>query len=85
MVLSVIDKIRAITALEPHSQSLDLQNLDLDPPVVIATGDRKHKPTVADVDRAGKGLIVNPSGYIDLRLRTISRYMFRTTLAAKAQ
>lgn len=84
VVLSVIDKMKEIAAFEPSSESVDIENLDTDPPTAVTSDGKKIKPLVGKVERAGKGVIVNPQGYIDLRIRSISRYMFQTFLSAKA-
>ena len=84
VVLSVIDKMKQIAAFEPHSESVDIENLDTAPPLTTTSDGRKIKPLVGKVERAGKGVVVNPQGYIDLRIRSISKYMFQTFLSAKA-
>ena len=84
VVLSVIDKMKEIAEFEPSSESVDIENLDTDPPTAVTSDGKKIKPLVGKVERAGKGVIVNPQGYIDLRIRSISRYMFQTFLSAKA-
>jgi hypothetical protein len=84
VVLSVINKMKEIAAFEPHSERVDIQNLDTDPPSTATSDGRKIKPLVGKIERAGKGVIVNPQGYIDLRIRSISKYMFQTFLSAKA-
>lgn len=84
VVLSVINKMKEIAAFEPYTESLDVENLDTNPPLALTSDGRKIKPTVGNVERSGKGVIVNPKGYIDLRIPSISRYMFQTSLAVKA-
>jgi hypothetical protein len=84
VVLSVINKVKEIAAFEPHSESVDILNLDTDPPTTVTSDGRKIKPLVGKVERAGKGVIVNPQGYVDLRIRSISKYIFQTFLSAKA-
>ena len=84
VVLSVINKMKEIAAFEPNGESVDIENLDTDPATTFASEGRKNKPPVGKVERAGKGVFVNPAGYIDLRIRSISKYMFQTSLTAKA-
>jgi len=84
VVLSIINRMKKIAAFEPHSESVDIENLDTDPLPTATPDGRKIKPLVDKVKRAGKGVFVNPKGYIDLRIRSISKYMFQTILRAKA-
>jgi len=85
VVLSVIQKMKRIAAFEPHTENVDIENLDTDPAVTFASEGRKNKPPVDKVERAGKGVFINQGGYIDLSLRSISKYMFQTFLSAKAE
>ena len=85
VVLSVINRMKRIAAFVPHAESLDIENLDTDPAVTFASEGRKSKPLVGKVERAGKGVFMNQGGYIDLPIRSISKYMFQTFLSAKAE
>ena len=84
VIISVVDKMKEIAAFEPHSASVDIENLDTAPSATLTPNGRKHKPPLAKIERAGKGVVVNPAGYVDLRIPSISRYMFQTLLTAKA-
>ena len=84
VVISVVDRMKKIAAFQPYSESVDIKNLDTNPKAVAASNGRKHKPPVGKIERAGMGVVVNPAGYIDLRIPSISKYMFETSLAAKA-
>jgi len=85
VILSVTDKMKAIAAFEPHTASVDIVNLDIDPPVTFADKGRKNKPPVAKVQRAGKSVIVDPGGYIDMKIPSISKCMFQTSISAKSE
>lgn len=84
VILSVIDKMKTIAAFEPHRVSVDIANLNTNPPVTFADKGRKNKPPLAKVERAGKGVVVQPGGYIDLKIPSVSKCLFRTTLTARA-
>ena len=60
VIISVINKMKEIAAFEPYSERVDIANLDTDPPKTFAAKGRPNKPTVAKVERAGKGVIVDP-------------------------
>lgn len=83
VILSIIDEMKEITTYEPYRVSADIQNLDVNPPETFADKGRRNKPPLANVERAGKGVKVNAGGYIDLRIPSISRYVFDTSVAVK--
>jgi hypothetical protein len=85
VVLSVIQKMKRIAAFNPHTENVDIENLNTEPAVTFASEGRKNKPPVDKIERAGKGVFINQGGYIDLPLRSISKYMFQTSLSAKAE
>ncbi|MDG2221068.1 MAG: DUF1592 domain-containing protein, partial [Rubripirellula sp.] len=85
VIISVINKMKAIAAFEPYREHVDIENLDTEPPVAFTSDKKKIKPIVGKVARSGKGVVVNPGGYIDLRIQSISKYKFQTILAAKAE
>lgn len=85
VVLSVIQRMKQIAAFEPYSEKVDIANLDTAPAVTFASEGRKNKPPVGKVERAGKGVLINQGGYLDLPIRSISKYMFQTSLTAKAE
>ncbi len=85
VVLSVIQKMKLIAAFEPYFEAVDIANLDTEPAVTFASEGRKNKPTVDKVERAGTGVLINQGGYMDLPIRSISKYMFQTSLKAKAE
>jgi hypothetical protein len=84
VIICVIDRMKEIATFQPYSRSADIANLDTDPPKTFAAKGRPNKPTVANVERSGKGVIVNPEGYIDLQIPSISKCMFQTSVTAKA-
>lgn len=84
-IISVINKMKAIAAFKPYRERLDIENLDTDPPIAFTSDKRKIKPNVGKVTRSGKGVVVDPGGYIDLGIPAISKYRFQTILAAKAE
>jgi hypothetical protein len=84
VILSVINSMKEIAAFKPYSESVDIEHLDTNPPVVTVSSGRKVKPPVGKVERTGKGVMVNPGGYIDLKIAAISKCMFQTSFAAKA-
>ncbi len=84
VILSVISEMKEIAAFEPYSESVDIANLDVDPkPVFVADGKRR-KPLVGKIERDGIGVVVNPGGYIDLAIPSISKYLFETSIDAKS-
>ena len=85
VVLSVINRMKRIVAFEPHAASVDIETLDTDPEVTFGSEGRKNKPPVGKVERVGKGVVVNQGGYIDLPIRSISKYMFQIFLSAKTE
>ncbi len=85
VVLSVIQKMKQIAAFEPYSEKIDIANLDTEPAVTFTSEGRKKKPPVEKVERAGKGVLIKQGGYIDLPIHSISKYMFQTSLTAKAE
>ena len=84
VILSVTNKMKQIATYEPYTERLDIENLDTNPPPAKTRDGRKVKPPVSEVERSGKGVIVNPNGYVDLGIRSISRYLFQTSVSAKA-
>jgi len=84
VILAVINKMKEIATLTPYSESVDIENFDTDPPITFADKDRPNKSPVSKVDRVGKGVIINPRGYIDLKIPSISKSMFQTSVTAKA-
>jgi hypothetical protein len=85
VILSVINKMKAIAKYEPYYERVDIENLDTNPPPIIASNGKKHKPLVGKVDRSGKGAVINPGGYMDLKISVISRWMFQTSLKLKSE
>ncbi len=85
VVLSVIQKMKQIAAFKPYSERVDIANLDTEPAVTFGSEGRKNKPPVGKIERAGKGVLINQGGYIDLPIRSISKYMFQTSLSARAE
>jgi hypothetical protein len=83
VILSIINRMKEITTYEPYRVSVDIENLNVDPPVTFADKGKRNKPPVAKVDRAGKGVLVNGGGYIDLSIPSISRYVFDTSIAVQ--
>ncbi len=84
VILSVIDKMKQIAAFEPYTESIDIENLETNPSQAFTRDNRKIKPPVGNIERAGKIVVVNPKGYIDLKIPSISKYMFQTFVSAKA-
>ena len=84
VILSVIDEMKEVTTYKPYGVHADIENLNVDPPVTFADKGRKNKPPLAKVTRAGKGVMLNGGGYIDLRIPSISRYVFDTSIATKS-
>lgn len=85
VILSLIDRMKEITTYEPYSVDAEIVKLDVNPPVTFADKGRKNKPPVAKVERSGKGVMVNGGGYIDLQIPAVSKYMFKTEIAAKSE
>lgn len=83
-VLSIIDGMKEIAAIEPHSIYADIENLDVNPPVTFADTNKKNKPPVAKVRRVGRGVVLEPGGYIDLKIPNVSACKFVTSLTARA-
>ena len=83
-ILSIVSRMKEIALLEPHSVGADIENLDVNPPVTYAYEKKKNKPPVSKAARAGKGVSIEPGGYIDLKIPSISRHKFQTTLSAKS-
>lgn len=83
VVLSIIDEMKEITTYEPDSVIADIENLDVNPTETFADKGKRNRPPLAKVERAGKGVMVSGGGYIDLRIPSISRYVFDTSIAVK--
>ena len=83
VILSIISRMKTITTYEPCHVSADIENLNVNPPTTFADKGKKNKPPVAKVERSGKGVVVNGGGYIDLRIPSISKYVFDTSIAVK--
>ncbi|MEM1297432.1 MAG: DUF1587 domain-containing protein, partial [Verrucomicrobiota bacterium] len=83
-IISIVDEMKEVAVFEPHSVPADIVNLEVNPPATFATEGKKNKPPVSDVRRAGKGVVIEQGGYIDLQIPSVSRCKFETTLVAKA-
>jgi hypothetical protein len=83
VILSIVGRMKEIAEFEPHSVSADIENLDVSPAATFADKGKRNKPPVGKVERDGKGVIVNSGGYIDLKIPSISKYVFQTSLVAK--
>lgn len=84
VIVSVTNKMKEIVSYEPYSETLDIEQLDTSPEQAFTRDKRKIKPPVALVDKVDEGLVVNPKGYIDLPIPSISQYMFQTLVSAKS-
>jgi hypothetical protein len=84
VVLAIIGKMKAVASFEPYAAHADIENLDVNPKVTIAYEKKKNKPPVAKVVRADKAVIMKPAGYIDLKIPSVPKYKFETSIAAKA-
>lgn len=84
LIVSVVDQIKEIAAHTPYSASVDIANLDTDPPKTFAAEGRPNKPVVSKIERAGKRVIVNPGGYVDLQIPSISKCKFQTSITARS-
>ena len=76
--------MKDVALLKPHHARADIANLEVNPPVTYAYEKKQNKPPVNKVTRAGKGVSIEPGGYIDLKIPSISRHRFQTGLSAKA-
>ena len=83
-IIALIGKMKKIAAFEPYAESINIKNLDVNPPASVTRDGRKRKPPVAKIQRSGSGVTIAPAGYIDLPIRAISEFMFQTTVLAKA-
>ena len=83
-ILAIIDRMKDVALLKPHHARADIANLEVNPPVTYAYEKKQNKPPVNKVTRAGKGVSIEPGGYIDLKIPSISRHRFQTGLSAKA-
>ena len=84
VILSIVDRMKKIAEFEPHSVSADIENLNVSPAATFADKGKRNKPPVSKVERADKAIIVNSGGYIDLKIPSISRYVFQTSFVAKS-
>ena len=84
VILAIIDRMKDVALLKPHHARADIANLEVNPPVTYAYEKKQNKPPVNKVTRAGKGVSIEPGGYIDLKIPSISRHRFQTGLSAKA-
>ncbi|MEM7009909.1 MAG: DUF1592 domain-containing protein [Verrucomicrobiota bacterium] len=84
VILSIIDEMKEIAVFEPVSVNADIENLDVNPPETFAYENKKNKPPVANVTRAGKGVVIAQNGYIDLKIPSVSKCRFDTSILAKA-
>ena len=84
VILSVINKMKRVAAFEPYAGSVDIANLETNPTQTFTRDKRKIKPPVGNIQRVGKAVVINPKGYIDLKIPSISKYMFQTFASARA-
>ena len=85
VILSVITRMKEIAVFKPFKVRADIENLDVNPPPILTSEGKKVKPPLAKVTRAGKGVVLDNGGYLDLRIPSVSKYKFLTTLLAKAE
>ena len=85
VILSVTNRMKKIVAFEPYSERLDIETLDTNPPQKYTRDKKKIKPIVSHVERSGQGIVIQPSGYVDLEIPAISKYRFETSVVAKAK
>ena len=83
-ILSIVNRMKEIAVFEPHNVRADIENLNVNPPVTYAYEKKKNKPPVGKVTRAAKGVVIESGGYIDLKIPSISKCRFQTSLSAKA-
>ena len=84
VILAVTNKMKVIVGFKPYQQSLEIANLDTNPAQTFTRDGKKIKPPLAEVQRVDSSLVINPKGYIDLPIPSISQYMFQTVLSAKS-
>ena len=84
VILSIVDRMKKIAEFEPHRAIADIENLNVSPAATFADKGKRNKPPVSRVERADKAVILNSGGYIDLKIPSISRYVFQTSFVAKS-
>lgn len=84
-ILSVITRMKEIAVFEPFSVNAGIGSLNVSPAPVLTSEGKKVRPPLAKVTRAGKGVVLENGGYLDLRIPSVSKYKFQTTLLAKAE
>lgn len=84
VVLSIINRMKAVAVYEPFGMSADIANLDVNPPQQFTSEKKKIRPVSAKLKRSGKGIIMDTGGYLDVPIPAISKYKFITSILAKA-
>jgi len=82
-VMTIIERMKEIAIFEAFVNSVDIANLDVDPPVKYTSEKKKITPVLAKVSRAGSGIVIEKGGYLDLNITSISKCKSQTSLVAK--
>jgi hypothetical protein len=85
VVMSLIGRMKEIAFFEPFVTRADIANLDVDPPVKYTSENKKIKPALAKVSRAGSGVVIENGGYLDMNVTSISKHKSQTSIVAKAE
>jgi hypothetical protein len=84
VVMTIIERMKAIAVFEPFVTRADIANLDVDPPVSYTSENKKIPAALAKVSRAGSGVVIENGGYLDMNVSSISKYKSQTYFVAKA-
>jgi hypothetical protein len=84
VVMSIINRMKDIAVYEPFSMSVDIANLDVNPPQKFTSEKKKIRPVLAKLKRSGKGILMDSGGYLDVPISAISKYKFVTSILAMA-
>ena len=84
VVMTIIERMKAIAVFEPFVTRADIANLDVDPPVSYTSENKKIPAALAKVSRAGSGVVIENGGYLDMNVSSVSKYKSQTYFVAKA-
>ena len=84
-ILSITDRMKEAAVFVPNEVHADIESLNVNPPESFADEGKKNKPAVSQVEREGKGVVIESGGYIDLAISSVSKCRFDTSISVKSE